>query len=235
MESTCRIAMLACISALLLFGAAATAATGTIEIQVHPGGGTVCLGTVCQETEGGDGDSALASFSGIEAGQYHMLNVYGTPGYRNYLGQVYLDPSGTSLVRDIVLEKLPPEDLATGTIRIFITPDGGRACLNRMCELSRGDGTGSWSVEFPDIPANTDQNLTVINEGYETYETVVRVPQSKTLSLSIVLTPLPPGSSPTPTSVPATTPQPTRAALPGFVPVIGLVLGCIAWVLVRRR
>jgi hypothetical protein len=235
MRSICRIVSLVCITVLLLFGTAATAGTGTIDIQVHPGGGTVCLGTVCKETESGDGGPAIASFSGMDAGQYHMLNVYGTPGYRNYLGQVYLDPSGTSLVRDIVLQKLPPEDLATGTLQVFITPDGGRACLNRMCELSRGDGTGSWSVEFPDVPANTDQNLTVINEGYETYETVVRVPQSKTLSLSIVLTPLPPGSSPTPTSVPAATPQPTHAALPGFVSLAGLVLGCIAWVLVRHR
>ncbi len=235
MGSICRIASFACITVLLLFGAAATAATGTIEIQVHPGGGTVCLGTVCQETAGADSGPAIASFSGMETGQYHMLNVYGTPGFRNYLGQVYLDPSGTSLVRDIVLEKLPPEDLATGTLQVFITPDGGMACLNRMCELSRGDGTGSWSVEFPDIPANTDQNLSVSNDGYETYETVVRVPQSKTLSLSVVLTPLPPGSSLTPTSVPVATPQPTRAALPGFVPLAGLVLGCIAWVLVRRR
>jgi hypothetical protein len=93
MGSTCRIAMLACISALLLFGAAATAATGTIGIQVHPGGGTVCLGTVCQETAARTERPILAIvFRYGDRPVPHAQTCTGRRAFGTILKQVYHDP-----------------------------------------------------------------------------------------------------------------------------------------------
>jgi hypothetical protein len=224
------------IIALLSLATTVTAATGTIQINVHPGGGTVCIDTTCKGNPGtADGTSSI-SFENVEAGSYHMVNVYGTPGYKAWLGQIFLDPSGTSLTRDIWLEPLPAQAPETGTVRIFITPDGGRVCLDRMCELSRGDGTGSWSVEFTDITANTNHTLTVANEGYNTFTFDVRLLPGQTDTLSVILKPLPPGNttSPTPIPLPTTEPQPTQAGLPGVIALLAIGICGVVLVLGRR-
>jgi hypothetical protein len=226
------------LGAVLCLAATVTAATGTIQINVHPGGGTVCLGTVCYENQGENDGTGTTTFENIEAGRYHMLNVYGTPGCKPYLGQIYLDPTGTALTRDIYLEKIPPESPGTATIRIFITPDGGKACLDRMCELSSGDGRGSWSVQFTDIPANTYHLLSVSNEGYETWSSQVRLLPGQTSTMTIALKPLPPGSTSTATPQPVPTPAPdpeaTRADLPVWIPFLAVGLFCAAGILKRH-
>jgi hypothetical protein len=204
---------------LLSLIATATAATGTIHIYVHPGGGTVCLDTVCKPDQGTVSETGSTTFDNIEAGSYHMLNIYGTPGYQPYLKQIYLDAGGTPVTRDIVLEKVRQSAPETGSIRVFITPDGGKVCLDRMCEVSSGNRSGSWSVEFPDVTANTYHTLTVTNEGYGTYTSEIRLLPGQTSTMDIVQKPLPPGSTPLPTPTPVSTPAPapTRAALPGFL------------------
>lgn len=221
---------------LVFLAAPVTAITGTIQITVHPGGGTVCLGTDCKECPAGTDGSGSVAFENIEAGSYHMINIYNTEGYKPWLGQIYLDPSGTALARDIVLEKLPASSAGTGTVRVYVTPDGGKVCLNRMCEVSSGDGTGSWSVQFTDVAASTYHTLTISNEGYETYTTEVRLLPGQVSTLSVTLRPIPPGSTtiPTPPPTPAPTPSPTRSALPGGI-VLAAITICGALAVIRNR
>lgn len=225
------------IFALLSLAASASAATGSIQINVHPGGGTVCLGTSCKECPSTPDGFGSVTFENVEAGWYHMLNVYGTPGYEPWLGQIYLDLTGTALTREIYLQPLPKKPAGTANVRVFITPDGGKACLDRMCELSSGDGSGSWSVQFTGIEANLNQTVTIAKDGYATWTTEVRLLPGQTSTMSVVLVPLPPEESPSPTQSPAPTPQPqpTRAAIPGWLALVAFGACGAAWVLKGRR
>jgi hypothetical protein len=238
MDITSRFGKILLLSLLLCVAAPAAATTGTIQINVHPGGGTVCLDTLCRANPGTADGVGSVTFNGVDAGQYHMLNVYGTDGYKPWLGQVFLDPSGTSLTREIVLEPLPPSAPSTGTLRVFITPDGGKVCLDRMCEVSSGDRTGSWSVQFTDISAGTSHTLTIVNEGYTTYTTQVRLQPGQISTMTVTLQPLPAGSTPSPTppvqAVPPTPrTQPTQADLPGVLAVMAVGVCGLAWLLNR--
>lgn len=234
MDSLSRSVMVVLLVLLLSLAASVTAATGTIQINVHPGGGTVCLDTTCRDNQGVPGGTSTTVFENVEAGRYHMLNVYGTDGYEPYLGQVFLDAKGTPLSRDIYLDPLPAQSTGTGTLRVFITPDGGKVCLDRMCELSSGDRTGSWSVEYTEAAANSNHTLTITNDGYETYTAQVHLMPGETTTMTIALHPLPAGSTqpvtPAPTQSPvAGLPGPTRAALPGTVAVLAVGLLGIAY------
>ncbi len=223
---------------ILCLAAAAGAATGTIQITVVPGGGTVCIDTTCKEAAGPSGEPVTVTFDGMETGQYHMVNVYGTPGYEAYLGQVFLDPSGSSLAREIALEALPVEETPTASVKLYITPDGGKACLDRMCELSSGDGTGSWSVDFTEVTANRYHTITISHDGYESYTKEIYPVPGKTMSMSVTLKQIPPGSTPTATPSPLSTasPAPTPAAgLPLWTVLAALATcGCL-WVLKGRK
>ncbi len=231
-----RLVRIVLVVALISLAASVTAATGTIQINVHPGGGTVCIDTACKENPVTAEETGSITFENVEAGCYHMVNVYGTEGYEPWLGQIYLDLTGISVTRDIYLKALLPSPPQTATVRVFVTPDGGKVCIDRMCELSSGDGTGSWSVEFTDIAANTDHTLTIAHEGYGTWTTEVRLLPGETISMSVALDPLPPGESPSPTPVPAPTtePEPTQAGLPGWFAPLAIGVFGIAWVLKGR-
>jgi hypothetical protein len=164
-----------------------------------------------------------------------MVNVYGVEGYKPYLKQIYLDPLSTTLVRDIALEPVATAPAGTGSVRVQITPDGGKVCLDRMCEISRGDRSGSWSVEFTEVSATTYHTLSITNEGYETYTTQVRLLPGQTSTLSIVLQPLPAGSTlqPTPRMADTPAPEPTQAGLPAFVALAAV--GLCGWLLLVQR
>jgi hypothetical protein len=228
-----RFARIALFFGLLSLVAAAAATTGTIQVFVHPGSGTVCLDTVCKPGQGTIDGTGSTMFDGVEAGRYHMLNVYGTEGYEPYLKQIYLNPTGESLTRDIYLEKAPVSPAETGSIQVFITPDGGQACLDRQCDVSVGDSTGSWSVQFTEVTANTYHTLTLSHPGYDTYTTQVRLLPGQTSQMDITLQRLPPGVIPVTTPLaPVTTPlpQPTKAGLPWIFALIATVISGFAWV-----
>lgn len=220
---------------LLSLVATATAATGTIQLNIHPGGGTVCLGTVCKANLAMEGGFGSVLFENVEAGRYYMVNVYGVEGYKPYLKQVYLDPLSTTLTRDISLDPVPAASTGTGTVRISVTPDGGKVCLDRMCEVSSGDRTGSWSVEFTDVSANTYHTLSVTNEGYETWTSEVRLLPGQTSTMSVTIKPLAPGSTPVPVTTPpsAPAPGPTSADLPGMAAFLALGI-CWAALAMKR-
>ncbi len=218
-------------------------ATGSIQITVNPGGGTVCLDTDCRENQGTTDEAASTLFTGVEADCYHMLNVYGTPGYEPYMGQVFLDSSGETLAREVTLKKEPASSPATGSLRVFITPDGGKACLDRMCELSSGDRSGSWSVQFTDITANTYHTLAISNEGYETFSTEIRLLPGQINSMSVSLKPLPAGSTPIPTPAPPMEPEntpaprapPTQAAVLPWAALIAAGVGAVLFLAAKHR
>jgi hypothetical protein len=220
---------------LLCLSATAAAATGTIILNVHPGGGTVCLGTDCRENPvTGDGVGTV-TFDARETDRYYMVNVYGVEGYKPYLKQIYLDPLDTTLVRDIVLEAVATAPAGTGSVSVLITPDGGRVCLDRMCEISRGDRSGSWSVEFTEVSANTYHTLTITNDGYETYSTQVRLLPGQASTMSITLQPLRAGSTPQPvqSAHPTPVPEPTRAAHSGLIALAAA--GLCGWIVAWQR
>jgi hypothetical protein len=215
-----RLGRIALVFTLLSLVATAAAATGTIQVYVHPGSGTVCLDTVCKVNQGTIDGTGSTMFENIEADRYYMLNVYGVDGYQPYLKQVYLGKADTILTRDVQLEPVRLFAQGTGTVQIFITPDGGQACLDRQCDVSAGNSSGSWSVQFTDITANTYHTLTLTHTGYETYTKQVRVLPGQTSTLDLALKPLPAGSAPAAAPVPLPTssnPPPTKACLPGML------------------
>jgi hypothetical protein len=228
-----RLGRIALFFGLLSLVASVAATTGTIQVFVHPGSGTVCLDTACKMNQGTIDGTGSTTFDGVEAGRYHMLNVYGTEGYEPYLKQIYLDPSGASLTRDIYLDKAPVSPAETGSIQVFITPDGGEVCLDRQCDVSVGDSTGSWSVQFTDVTANTYHTLTLTHPGYETYSTQVRLLPDQASTMDISLKRLPPGSTPiaTPPPLQATpAPLPTKAGLPWILALAATGICGLGWV-----
>jgi hypothetical protein len=222
------------IFAFLILVATASAASSMIQVNVHPGGGTVCLDTVCQVDQGTINEISSTKFENIETGRYYMLNIYGIKGYKPYLAQIYLDASGHSLARDIYLEPLPPSVSATATITVFITPNGGKVCLDdRQCEVSVGTPSGSWSVQYTGVTANTYHTITITNPGYQTSATQIHLLPGQVSTLDITLKPLPqePVSSPTPLSSAPTHQPTTRADLSGLTPFIAIGIWGLAHIL----
>lgn len=218
---------------LLLFQTAAAAA-GSIQLNVHPGGGTVCFGTDCKANPATVDGVGSILFENIETGKYYMVNVYGVEGYKPYLKQVYLDPKNPTVTREINLEPIPAASTGTGSVVVYVTPDGGKVCLDRMCEVSSGDGKGSWNVEFTDVSANTYHTLSVTNEGYETSTMEIRLLPGQTSTQSVTLKPLSIGSTPVPVPSPSLStpaPKPTKSALPAGVALLAIC----ALALVMRR
>jgi hypothetical protein len=218
-------------SALLFLVATAAAATGTIQINVHPGSGTVCLDTVCKANQGTINETSTTIFENVEAGRYYMLNIYGTSGYEPYLTQIRLDASGKSLARDISLKPLPSSAPETASLRVFITPGGGQVCMDgRQCEVSAETATESWSVQYTDVTANTYHMLTITKDGYQTSSTQVRLITGQIKTMDIALQPLPAGTQSITqpiTPLPATSPvQPTRASLSGFITLFAMGICC---------
>lgn len=223
---------------VIAFALPASAATGAIQLNVHPGGGTVCIGTVCKDNPATADGVGTVIFDDLETGQSYLVNIFGVEGYKPYLKQIHLDPLRTILVRDITLEPLPAVPTGTASVMVYVTPDGSRVCLDRMCEVSTGDGTGSWSVEFATVEASKYHTLSVIKDGYETWSTELRLLPGQKSSLSVTLTPLPAGSAtphtpaPDPTATPE--PSPTAAPLPGVIALLAVV-ACGALLLRRVR
>jgi hypothetical protein len=221
---------------LLPLVATAAAAAGSMQINVHPGGGTVCLATDCKANPVTADGVGSVIFENVETGRYYMVNVYGVDGYKPYLKQFYLDPLNPTFTRDISLEPVATASAGTGSVVVYVTPDGGKVCLDRMCEVSSGDGRGSWNVEFTDITANTYHTLSVTNEGYETWTSQVRLLPGQVNTMSVTLKPLVPGSTPVPAT--ATTslvpsPKPTSANLPGIVAFLSVGI-CWAVLAMKR-
>jgi hypothetical protein len=225
MDTLHRFAGLVLLFALTVLVVSATAVTGPVQIIVHPGGGTVCLDTDCRMNQGTTDGTSSTVFENVEAGSYHMINVYGIEGYQPYLKQFFYDPSGAKVTRDIVLEPVKSAPVGTGAIQVFITPDGGQACVDKICEKSSGTSSGTWSVQFT-VTANTYHTLTLTHEGYTPYTKQIRVLPGQTSTLNIELKPLPPGvpSGPaqTPVSAISQPPQPTTANLPGMLAFIAI-------------
>jgi hypothetical protein len=221
---------------LLPLIATAAAAAGSIQLNIHPGGGTVCLATDCKANPAtGDGVGSVI-FENIGTGNYYMVNVYGVEGYKPYLKQVYLDPLSPALTRDITLEPVPAASTGTGSVVVYVTPDGGKVCLDRMCEMSSGDGKGSWNVEFTDISANTYHTLSVTNAGYETWTSEVRLLPGQVSTMSVTLQPRSPGSTQTPSPVTSSAtpaPQPTRAPLFAWAALLAVAI-CGMTLMMRR-
>ena len=225
----CRPAGVLVLILILALAATVSAATGAIQLNVHPAGGTVCLGTVCKDNPETAEGVGTVTFDGLETDQYYMVNVFGVDGYKPYLKQIHLDSLSTVLIRDITLEPVAVTASGTGTVKVFITPDGGKACLDRMCELSSGDGTGSWSVEFAEVSSDRSHTLTISAAGYEPFTAEMRVQPGQTRSMSVTLDELQPGSTTPPaTSSPATpAPEPVPTPMMPLPPGIAILATCI--------
>jgi hypothetical protein len=237
------------------------AATG-IQVNVTPGGGTVCLdNSQCREDVGTVNSTGSTRFTGVSPG-YHTISVESPPGFMDITKLVQVNLGKITPVT-ITLEKaittpttVPVPPPATGMVRVYVDRTGSTICIdNARCvyDVGGSPGPGTGTTVFDRVTANETHIVTVAANGYEPYSATVTVEKDliakvdvtlqpiagTTTAPATVLTTVPATTRTTATTVPPTTavpttpmPIPTRSGLDA-VPVIGaLVLS--AFVLLFR-
>jgi hypothetical protein len=220
-------------------------ATGTVQVFITPGGGTVCVDNQCEQNVGTPDASGSHQFGSIPANGYHTVSVTAN-GYQRFITEIYVQPDQ---VNELTVS-LQPLESPTGTLQVYVTPGGGIVCLDgSRCDANVGTRDSTGSTQFSRVLADTPHTLTVVTSGYQTYSSQVKVPANQITELDITLTP---GASPTavssvqptqqPVSSPGTpapvplapAPQPTKSD-PGIVPVLGALALCGAILFSRKN
>ena len=224
----------------------------TINVSVHPGGGTVCLDNMdCRANVGAAGRTGQTRYTMVSPG-YHMVSVESPAGFEDAsrlvkvdLGKtteasIELSPSGTPVAT------IGGEPVSTGTVRIYVDRTGSTICLDTTdCYVNVGGspGPGTGTVVFSDVTNDKAHVVTVTADGYRTVSTPVTVTKDMITTVDISLLPLngPAISSPVPAaSAPGqettqTPVAPTTRSAPGTVPVIGALALCGALFLARNK
>jgi type 1 fimbria pilin len=220
---------------LIALAGAASAASNYVQIFVHPGSGTVCLDTQCEVNVGTLGGYSSTQFHDVTGGRDHTIKVYNTEGYEDYTTEIYMDYAGDPVTRTIYLDPVAtPEPAATpaaGTIQLFIKPGIGEACLDdRECEVTGGDPSETWSVQFTDVETGAAHTITVTTDGYVTATREVSVDPGEMKTVEITLQPVPASQAPENTQAA----QPTKAGLPAALALAGAGI-CGAFFVLRKK
>jgi hypothetical protein len=223
-----------------------------IQVDVTPGGGTVCLDTSqCHPNVGAGSNAGSTQFTGMDQG-YHTITVESPAGYLDYYTPVYvnlakityvtinLNPtisSGTQITPVVT-----PAATATGTVRVYVDQTGSTVCIDATnCRNNVGGtaGPGTGTTLFTNITANYAHSITVTADGYIPYSAQVSVSKDLINTVDVSLQPLAVGTT-APTPTPATAAQATPTALPArsgldAVPVLGALILCGAVFLFRNN
>jgi hypothetical protein len=108
-----------------------------LQVDVTPGGGTVCLDTSqCHANVGTSGSSGSTQFMGMSQG-YHTVTVESTAGYQDYYTPVYVDLAKITYVTitlnphisssTYITARVTPAAPGTGTVRVYVDRAGSTA------------------------------------------------------------------------------------------------------------
>jgi hypothetical protein len=224
-----------------------------LQVDMTPGGGTVCLDTSqCHANVGTLSSSGSTQFTGVSEG-YHTITVESPAGYLDYYTPVYVNLAKITYVT-ITLNPLispvtyptpvvTPAVTGTGTVRVYVDKSGSTVCLDTVnCRMNVGGtaGPGTGTTLFTNVTADYVHSISIDADGYKPYSTQVSVGKDLINTVDVSLQPLAVATTAAPTPTPATlipgTPTllPTRAGLDA-VPVLGALVLCGAFFLFRNK
>lgn len=198
-------------------------AATAVRVNVVPGGGTVCLdNSQCRKDVGTVNSTGSTLFTGVTPG-YHTISVESPSGYVDTQKLVQVTLGKTTNVTLTLAEVIPtpttpkPVKPATGMVRVYVDRTGSTICIdNARCVYNVGGspGPGTGTTFFDDVTVNETHIVTVAADGFEPFSVPVSVGKDLIENVDVVLQPIA-GSTPVPTTVPATTATPVTT-----VPVI---------------
>ncbi|MFA6332830.1 MAG: PEGA domain-containing protein [Methanoregula sp.] len=218
-----------------------------IQVDITPGGGTVCLdNSQCHANVGTVSSSGSTQFMGASEG-YHSITVESPVGYLDYYTPVYvylakvtyvtidLKPLISTATR--VTPVVTP-DPGTGVVRIYVDQAGSTVCLdNADCRMNIGGtvGSGTGTTLFTNVTANYEHSISVVADGYKPYSNQVSVIKDLITTVDVSLQPLAIETTTT-TRIPAEpTLLPSQAAGLDAIPVLGALVLCGAIFLFRKN
>jgi hypothetical protein len=221
-----------------------------IQVNVTPGGGTVCVdNSQCRENLGTVNSTGSTLFTGVSPG-YHTISVTSPAGYADTMKLVQVNLGKTTEV-NLTLEvfiapptTIKPPNPVTGMVRVYVDRTGSTICIdNAHCVYNVGGspGPGTGTTFFNDVTVNETHIVTVAADGYEPFSATVSVEKDLIAKVDVSLQPIagrtivPTTTSPPVTTVPVTTvpPATTMPTLPlqtrsglDAVPVLGALALC---------
>ena len=222
-------------------------ATTSVQVNVTPGGGTVCLdNSQCRENVGSVSSTGSTVFTGVSPG-YHTISVTSPAGYADSMKLVQVNLGKTTEV-NITLDVFTPTPTTekpptpvTGMVRVYVDRTGSTICIdNAHCDYNVGGspGPGTGTTFFNDVTVNETHIVTVAADGYEPFSATVSVEKDLIVKVDVSLqpiagrTPVPTTTSPPVTTLPPATATPsptlplqTRSGLDA-VPVLGALALC---------
>ncbi|MGD0081282.1 MAG: PEGA domain-containing protein [Methanoregula sp.] len=199
-------------------------ATGSLQVYITPGGGTICLDSgQCQAGVGTASGTGSYQYSGVSANGYHTITA-AENGYQPFTTEVYVQPDQVNEVNAVLQPLINP----TGNIQVFVTPGGGTVCLDGVqCDANVGVRDSIGSTQFSNVLANTRHTITVITSGYQPYSLQVSVAPGQTVEVNALLQPATPVATVNPANVPTTVtpttvPPTTKAGLTGFAALVAI-------------
>jgi hypothetical protein len=148
--------------------------TTAIQVNVTPGGGTICLdNSECRENVGMVNSTGRTLFTGVSPG-YHTISVTSPAGYADTmkLVQVHLGKTTEVNLTLAVFIATPttikPPDRATGMVRVYVDRTGSTICIdNTRCVSNVGGnpGPGTGTTFFNDVTVNVTHIVTVSADG----------------------------------------------------------------------
>ena len=215
-------------------------ATGSVQIYITPGGGTICIdGGQCVDNVGTTDGSGSHQFIGIMANAYHTVTVTAN-GYQRFITEIYVQPDQVNEA-NIYLQPLTSP---TGSVQVYITPGGGTVCLDgARCDANVGSRDGTGSTRFAGVQADSQHTITVTTTGYLPYSSHFMVLPNQINELDISLqqlaqptaAPIIPATTALPPPV-STTPIPRPTQSPVSAVMVILAIGiCGAVLLFGKR
>ena len=193
--------------------------TGNIQVQSNPSGATACIdGTsTC--------DTTPTIFRDVAAGTYHTVTV-SLNGYDTYTEDVWAVANNQMAIT----ADLQRSALKTETLRVYISPGVGQVCLDGAdCQTDTGPTLETWPVYFYQVSEDRSHTITVTADGYQNAVVSVTVLPNQMNDVEIIMQPVATGAPTSPPSPVPTAPQPTRAGLPGMLPLIAAGIGGAAF------
>jgi hypothetical protein len=209
-------------------------ATTSVQVNVTPGGGTVCLdNSQCRENVGTVNSTGSTLFTGVSPG-YHTISVTSPAGYADTMKLVQVNLGKTTEVNITLDVFIPtpttvkPPNPVTGMVRVYVDRTGSTICIdNEHCVYNVGGspGPGTGTTIFNYVTVNETHIVTVAADGYEPFSARVSVEKDLIAKVDVSLqpiagrTPVPTTTSPPVTTVLVTTVPPATTTPPPTLPV----------------
>jgi hypothetical protein len=200
-----------------------------LQVDVSPGGGTVCLdNSDCHTNVGTMTSPGGTQFTGVSEG-YHVITVESPPGYLDYYRPVYINlakityitinlnplispattiiPVSTNTPVTSITPVGTPAYTGTGSVRVYIDRINSTVCLdNADCRSAVGGTAGpvtTGTTLFANVTAYHMHSISVTADGYKPYSTNVFVGKDLILTVNASLLPIAVNTT-TPTLIPVT-------------------------------